>query len=334
MNVDEVSCVAEFCDFGTLVNIMKVDERYKTVCEKCLVESDEALKDLLEQDNIEAFCRYVSMYHPKLKGNEYLYYCRSPITFKYFYTKNHEVNEIYEKCIKEENSILFRFMLIDMELEHTRGKKFLFLESVRSKKYDLAKYVLDASESKIVLQLGSYTKYKPEFLNFLNKNLDKIELCLPKDLFNVPYDQWDNHVDLKCVAEIFCKCNYRPEHPIPINLVKAVFINHKNKKQFLQDILKVCINEDYIIKVLRIFDEYGIGYCTKKFITCGYSEVIDYVINRTNHDLILDIEKPYPFSYRSLQKLKDTGRLYLSAPIDKKIFTIEVLEILSSLSIR
>ncbi|MNK72569.1 hypothetical protein D3C87_920510 [compost metagenome] len=347
MNIDEVSCVAEFCDFTTLVNIMKVDEEYKDLCERNMVESDEILRQILEQDNIEAFCKYIEMYNPRIVDNENVYHCKSPITFRYFYLKEHNSTKIYETCIREGNFELFKFLFKTMKLGGDDDK--LFTEACNLSKVDIARYILDNTRSnKIYFEPLMYFEYSPEILSLINDNIDKLSkkrfhkmFCFSADsilkyISNIFY-RHSSDLLLKYATDIFCKCDPPLNGLITIELVKVIVEMSDNKRVFLTRLLNISRDEDYIIELLKIFERYNIVYRTSRFISEMWFRVIEYIINKTERDLIFNLGDRYFHQPELLQKLADTGRLYIdsdSINYSRKFFTWKVDEILMSLPIK
>lgn len=326
MNVDEVSYVAQFCDFSTLVNIMKVDEEYKHLC-----ESDDSLNHILEEDNIEAFSKYIEMYNPKIKDNNHVYHCKSPITFKYFYEKGHDVNKIYRKCIDDGNVRLFNFMFNTLDLPCTKGT--FFTKACYESQAEIATIILNACSGKISFEPMMYFRYSPEILSMISDNIDKFTKDDFNTMFYCSHDMNDpsNDLVLKYAADIFCKCNLMLRGTIPIELVKVIVERHDDKRVFLTRLLDIAVYEDYILEILKISDSYGIEYRTSKFISKGYNSVIKYIINETNHDLIYNPIDIYLFSYETLRELANTKRLYKTDILTQRLYNNKFLEIFNSI---
>ena len=350
MNIDEVSCVAEFCDFITLVNIMKVDEEYKDLCERNMVESDDILRQILEQDNIEAFCKYIEMYNPRIVDNENVYQCKSPITFRYFYLKEHNSTKIYETCIEEGNFKLFKFLFTTMKLGADDDK--LFTKACNLSKVDIARYILDNTRSnKIYFEPLMYFEYSPEILSLINDNIDKLSknrfdkmFCFSADsilkyISNI-FHRHSNTLVLKYATNIFLKCDPILNGLVPIELVKIIVEMYENKRllySFLVQLLDISQDEDYIIELLKIFESCNIMYRTSRFISEIKLHVLEYIINETQQDLIFNLGDRYFHQPELLQQLADTGRLYIdsdSINYSRKFFTWKVDEILMSLPIK
>lgn len=202
MNVDEVSCVAEFYDFSTLVDIMKVDEEYKDLCERNMEESDETLAKILEEDNIEAFCKYIEMYSPRIVDNENVYQCKSPITFRYFYLKEHNSTKIYETCIEEGNFKLFKFLFTTMKLGADDDK--LFTKACKLSKVDIARYILDNTRSpEISFDPLMYFEYTSEILSLINDKIGKFSWNKIDKMF------WFNYNHNECSSDFSTEVYFR-----------------------------------------------------------------------------------------------------------------------------
>lgn len=137
---------------------------------------------------------------------------------------------------------------------------------------------------------------------------------------------------LKYTSDIFCKCDPVLNRLIPVELVKVIIERHKNKGVFLTRLLDMSGDEDYTIELLKIFESYNIMYRTSKFISDLQLRVLEYIIDKTQRDLIFNLGDRYFHPIEVLQKIADIDSDSIN--YSRKFFTLKVDEILMSLAIK
>lgn len=274
MNIDIVSCIAEFSHMDTLLSIKLVDDKYKDICERNMKPSKEALLRIINEDKYEALNEYMKRYTIDYSDVDYALECTSLVMFKIFYNSN-QLNKVIE------NSIINGILII---FEHTFNTNTFTDERLTELGHiavtgpcpQILRLLLDKCK---FVNPPPYNKIPYENLVILfNSNLNLSNIV---EIFNV--DLFYHHTDLRVlellanviIKDITLLDNFFPD----VELYEFILASIE-PKDYIHIFHGESDNDDYIYHIIKLYELYDIPY------TFDSNSLIEYRCIQTLHHLI------------------------------------------------
>lgn len=275
MNIDIVSCIAEFSHMDTLLSIKLVDDKYNDICERNMKPSKEALLRIISEDKYEALNEYMKRYTIDYSDIDYSLACTSLVMFKIFYNSNH-LNKLIENCIKKGILIIFEHIFNINTFTPERLTELGRL-AVTGPCPQILRLLLDKCK---FVNLPSYNKIPYENLVILfNSNLDLSNIV---EIFDIS-DLFYHHTDLKVLellANVIIKDITLLDIFFPDVELYEFILNSVEPKDYICILNGESDNDDYIYHIIKLYELYDIPY------TFDSNSLIEYRCIQTLHHLI------------------------------------------------
>lgn len=332
MNLDIVSCIAEFSHADTLMIMKEVDVEYEDICERNMKQSEEALIRILQTGSMKQLMEYVSRYPITGKDTCYAKFCSTPIMFEYFYDGEQDPSSFIQYFMDNYDMIRYLHIKYKVKLGNVVEDEHLAYTS----------YLLETSDDTTISLYLTYDEYNNEILDLILKYHDKIksfEDCFKynnDEVRNTCNDILDKIIDIIILRSMnVFECTYEI-----IRRFIELYLNTSGSTYKVPENIFKCIdnNEAYykgdcdrIIDLLELYVPENLQ--TYIFVADGKYEVINYLLN-LNYEIVFRLDYGCKISHRFLQRIKDKGKLRVQLPNTYQnlpIYPIEVGDVIKDI---